>query len=155
LLASLADDTLDVRTDGRASPTGFPFKVVQQKGTIAEPAVHDARGRICDLGYLRTLFRRPDGTVGYRCPSEPIDAFVRKGGEVAETEGRLCLCNGLLATAGHAQVRTEGDAWVEEPPLLTLGQDLGGARQLLEAHPHGWSATDVLTWLLPATTPAP
>jgi NAD(P)H-dependent flavin oxidoreductase YrpB (nitropropane dioxygenase family) len=155
LLASLADDTLDVRTDGRASPTGFPFKVVQQKGTMAEPAVHDARGRICDLSYLRTPFRRPDGTVGYRCPSEPVDAFVRKGGDVADTEGRLCLCNGLLATAGHAQVRTEGDSWVEEPPVLTLGQDLDGARLLLKAHPEGWSATDVLTWLLPATTPAP
>jgi NAD(P)H-dependent flavin oxidoreductase YrpB (nitropropane dioxygenase family) len=156
MLRSLADDTLDVRTDGRASPTGFPFKVVQQAGTIAEPAVHDARGRICDLGYLRTLFRRPDGTVGYRCPSEPVDAFVRKGGEQAETEGRLCLCNGLLATAGHAQVRpaADGEGTVSEPPLLTLGQDLDAARQLLAQYPEGWSAEDVLAWLLPAIVDA-
>jgi hypothetical protein len=79
---------------------------------------------------------------------------VRKGGQKADTEGRLCLCNGLLATAGHAQVRTDGDDWVEEPPLLTLGQDLDGARRLLEAHPQGWSAADVMAWLT-AAIPTP
>ena len=154
MLASLADGTLDVRTDGRASPTGFPFKVAQQPGTIADPAVQHVRERICDLGYLRTPFRREDGSVSYRCPSEPIDAYVRKGGELGDTEGRMCLCNGLLSTAGHAQVRTSGDDWVEEPPLLTLGQDLDGARLLLEQHPEGWSAADVMAWLTPAVTRA-
>jgi NAD(P)H-dependent flavin oxidoreductase YrpB (nitropropane dioxygenase family) len=150
LLASLADGTLDVRTDGRASPTGFPFKVVQQSGTIADPAVQAERGRICDLGYLRTPFRREDGGVGYRCPSEPVDAFVRKGGDVADTQGRLCLCNGLLSTAGHPQRRPDADGLTEEPPLLTLGQDLGGAQLLQRRHPDGWSAADVLAWLTPA-----
>jgi NAD(P)H-dependent flavin oxidoreductase YrpB (nitropropane dioxygenase family) len=154
LLASLADGSLDVRTDGRASPTGFPFKVVQAAGTMADPAVVGARERICDLGYLRTLFRRDDGTVGYRCPSEPVDAFVRKGGDPADTEGRLCLCNGLLSTAGHPQTRPASAGLTEEPPLLTLGQDLDGARRLLAAHPGGWSAADVMAWLLPATTAA-
>lgn len=151
MLASLADGTLDVRTDGRASPTGFPFKVAQQPGTIADPDVQAVRERICDLGYLRTLFRREDGSVSYRCPSEPVDAYVRKGGELGDTEGRMCLCNGLLSTAGHAQVRVSGDDWVEEPPLLTLGQDLDGARLLLAMHPDGWSAADVMAWLTPAT----
>jgi NAD(P)H-dependent flavin oxidoreductase YrpB (nitropropane dioxygenase family) len=154
LLTSLGDGTLDVRTDGRASPTGFPFKVVQQVGTMADPIVIKERERICDLGYLRTPFRRDDATVGYRCPSEPIDAFVKKGGEEAETEGRLCLCNGLLATAGHAQRRPDFQGLTEEPPLLTLGQDLDGARRLLAAHPQGWSARDVMAWLLPALAPA-
>lgn len=151
MLASLADGTLDVRTDGRASPTGFPFKVAQQTGTIADPDVQAVRERICDLGYLRTLFRREDGSVSYRCPSEPVDAYVRKGGELGDTEGRMCLCNGLLSTAGHAQVRVSGGDRVEEPPLLTLGQDLDGARLLLAMHPDGWSAADVMAWLTPAT----
>ncbi len=150
LLHSLADGTLDVRTDGRASPTGFPFKVVQQAGTIADPSVQVQRERICDLGYLRTPFRREDGTVGYRCPSEPEDAFVKKGRDPDETEGRLCLCNGLLSTAGHPQRRPASTGLTEEPPLLTLGQDLDGARRLQEMYPDGWSAADVLAWLSPA-----
>lgn len=147
LLESLADGTLDVRTDGRASPTGFPFKVVQKQGTVADPVVVGQRERICDLGYLRTPFEREDGSVGYRCPSEPVDAFVKKGGDVAETEGRLCLCNGLLATAGHAQRRPASKGLTEEPPLLTLGQDLDGARDLQKQYPDGWSAADVVAWL--------
>ena len=147
LLESLADGTLDVRTDGRASPTGFPFKVVQKQGTVADPVVVGQRERICDLGYLRTPFEREDGSVGYRCPSEPVDAFVKKGGDVAETEGRLCLCNGLLATAGHAQRRPASQGLTEEPPLLTLGQDLDGARDLQKQYPDGWSAADVVAWL--------
>ena len=147
MLRSLADGTLDVRTDGLASPTGFPFKVVQQTGTVADPVVVGQRERICDLGYLRTPFEREDGSVGYRCPSEPVDAFVKKGGDVDETEGRLCLCNGLLATAGHAQRRPASGGLTEEPPLLTLGQDLDGARDLQARYPDGWSATDVVSWL--------
>jgi NAD(P)H-dependent flavin oxidoreductase YrpB (nitropropane dioxygenase family) len=147
LLASLAEGTLDVRTDARASPTGFPFKVVQQEGTVADLEVIGQRERICDLGYLRTLFRREDGSVGYRCPSEPVDAYVRKGGTVDETEGRMCLCNGLLSTAGHPQRRPASAGLTEEPPLLTLGQDLDGARRLQQMYPDGWSAADVVRWL--------
>ncbi len=147
LLTSLADGTLDVRTDGRASPTGFPFKVAQEPGTVAEPAVVQARERICDLGYLRTPYERDDGSVGYRCPSEPVDAFVKKGGALEDTEGRLCLCNGLLATAGHPQRRPASSGLTEEPPLLTLGQDVDGARTLLDRYPDGWSAADVVAWL--------
>lgn len=147
MLASLADGTLDVRTDARASPTGFPFKVVQQQGTVADLEVLGQRERICDLGYLRTLFRREDGSVGYRCPSEPVDAYVRKGGAVDETEGRMCLCNGLLSTAGHPQRRPGSAGLTEEPALLTLGQDLDGARRLQQMYPDGWSAADVVRWL--------
>ena len=145
LRKALDAGTAEVRTDPRASPTGFPFKVVQMPGTIADPEVSAARDRICDLGYLRTPYRREDGTVGQRCPSEPIDAYVRKGGTVEDTEGRKCLCNGLMASAGVPQMRPGG---VVEPPLLTLGQDLEAVHALLEMFPDGWSATDVMTWLL-------
>jgi NAD(P)H-dependent flavin oxidoreductase YrpB (nitropropane dioxygenase family) len=145
LRKSLDAGTAEVRTDPRASPTGFPFKVVQMAGTIADPEVAATRGRICDLGYLRTPYLRDDGTIGQRCPSEPIDAYVRKGGTVEETEGRKCLCNGLMASAGVPQIRPNGAA---EPPLLTLGQDLEAVHALLEMHPDGWSAAEVMQWLL-------
>ncbi len=145
LRMSLDAGTAEVRTDPLASPTGFPFKVVQMAGTVADPEVSAARGRICDLGYLRTPYRREDGTIGQRCPSEPVDAYVRKGGEVEDTVGRKCLCNGLMASAGVPQIRHDGSA---EPPLLTLGQDLEAVHMLLEMFPDGWSAADVMQWLL-------
>ena len=43
----------EVRTDARASSTGFPFKVVQLDGTVARPDVYAARPRVCDNGYVR------------------------------------------------------------------------------------------------------
>jgi NAD(P)H-dependent flavin oxidoreductase YrpB (nitropropane dioxygenase family) len=145
LLRSLLEGTADVRTDPRASPTGFPFKVVQMAGTVAEPEVSAQRGRICDLGYLRVPYHREDGTIGQRCPAEPVDVYVRKGGDIADTEGRKCLCNGLTASAGVPQIRGDGSV---EPPLLTLGHDLEAVHELLALHPEGWSAAQVMQWLL-------
>jgi len=69
-----------VFTDPVASPTGFPFKVAQLENTLSNAANYHARHRICDLGYLRHLYRRPDGTIGYRCPAEPLEHYRRKGG---------------------------------------------------------------------------
>lgn len=137
-------DTLKVRTDPLASPTGFPFKVAQVPGTVADPVTYAERERICDLSYLRSPFRRDDGSVGYRCASEPLDAYAKKGGDVADTVGRMCLCNGLAATAGVAQLRDGGRP---EPYLVTLGADRSQLAGLLERHPEGWSALDVMAWL--------
>ena len=144
LLATVADGSLNVRTDPKASPTGFPFKVAQVHSTVSEASVYEERQRICDLGYLRVCFEKPDGTIAQRCPSEPIEVYQRKGGAVDDTEGRLCLCNGLTASAGLGQTRPDGTS---EPPLLTLGHDLASVRELLAAHPDGWSAVDVMRWL--------
>jgi NAD(P)H-dependent flavin oxidoreductase YrpB (nitropropane dioxygenase family) len=144
VVADLRAGTVVVRTDPLASPTGFPFKVLQVEGTLSDRQVHASRERICDLGYLRTLVRRDDGTVAYRCPSEPVDAYVRKGGEAADTEGRVCLCNGLLATAGYPQRRKDG---TEELPVLTLGADLEAVTSLAAEYPDGWGAADVVTWI--------
>jgi NAD(P)H-dependent flavin oxidoreductase YrpB (nitropropane dioxygenase family) len=144
LLRAAEQHQLRVRTDPKASPTGFPFKVAQMPGTVADDAVRNRRARNCDLGYLRVMYQRDDGTIGQRCPAEPVDAYVRKGGDAADTEGRYCLCNGLTASAGIAQVRHGG----EEPPLLTLGHDLEPVHRLQAAHPQGWSAGDVMRWLL-------
>ncbi len=147
LLDGIRRGSLRVRTDPLASPTGFPFKVADVAGTVADPDVRAERDRLCDLGFLRTPYRRADLSVGYRCAAEPEDAFVRKGGSAESTAGRACVCNGLTAAVGLGQTRADGYV---EPPILTLGSDLVGARRLLEIYPSGWSAGDVVDWLVRA-----
>lgn len=145
-LDELRADTLEVRTDAHVSPTGFPFKVAQLAGTLSEKSLADARVRPpCDLGYLRRPYVRPTGTVGYQCPAEPVDVYVRKGGTTESAVGKGCLCNSLLAAVGLGQVREEGDV---ELPLVTLGTDLDGVRRLAQSHPEGWTARDVVEWIL-------
>lgn len=144
LMAQLRDGTLVVRNDPRASPTGFPFKVAQVPGTVSETATYDARPRLCDLSYLREPYERSDGSVGYRCPSEPVEVYLRKGGQAEDTVGRKCLCNALLANIGLGQERKDG--YVERPGI-TLGQDLEGGLRLLAEYPHGWSAVEAVRWL--------
>jgi NAD(P)H-dependent flavin oxidoreductase YrpB (nitropropane dioxygenase family) len=151
LLQELRTGTLEIRTDASASPTGFPFKVAAMPGTLADPAVYSERPRLCDLGYLRTPYQRTGGAVGYRCPAEPIDVYVRKGGSGDDAVGTQCLCNALLANIGMGQHRKDG---YEEQPLVTLGADLAGARRLDSEHwlhggnAAGWSAVEVVSWLL-------
>ncbi|MGA1248279.1 MAG: nitronate monooxygenase [Candidatus Nanopelagicales bacterium] len=145
LLSNLLDAVLKVKTDAQASPTGFPFKVAGIHQTVAEDEVFRARPRLCDMGYLRTAFEREPGTLGYRCAAEPLDAYVSKGGDEDDALNRKCLCNGLMATVGIGQVRPDG---FEEKPLLTLGSDLAGPSRMIEIHHKGWSAIQVLEFLL-------
>jgi nitronate monooxygenase len=134
-----------VHTDPLASPTGFPFKIVQLPGSASSEAEYAARPRICDLGYLRELYKREDGTIGYRCPAEPIDDYLDKGGDLAETTGRKCLCNGLIANIGLGQRRAWGYL---EPPLVTAGDDLINLVRLLPPGVDTYGAADVLHYLL-------
>ena len=144
-LDGLAEGSVRVRTDAAASPTGFPFKVMSTPALPSAAETQQHRVRLCDLGVLRVPFQRPSGRIGYRCSGEPVDVYVGKGGAAEQTEGVACLCNGLTANVGLAQTRPDGYV---EPPLLTLGSDLDGARRLLAEHPDGWSATQVVDWLL-------
>jgi nitronate monooxygenase len=139
VLNGIAAGTVRVRTDPRASPTGYPFKVVYVDGMENQD---DTRVRTCDLGYLRVAYRTPEGKLGYRCAAEPVDQYVAKGGDIADTVGRRCLCNGLTANIGQAQHRTEGD----ELPRLTSGDDLVS----LDTFARGrscYSAADVIDYL--------
>jgi NAD(P)H-dependent flavin oxidoreductase YrpB (nitropropane dioxygenase family) len=77
----------DVYTDPLASPTGFPFKVVTLPGSLSEAADYAGRKRVCDLGYLREVVRQGDGKLAYRCASEPIDDYLRKGGSCRRPRG--------------------------------------------------------------------
>jgi NAD(P)H-dependent flavin oxidoreductase YrpB (nitropropane dioxygenase family) len=135
---------VDVLTEDRASPTGFPFKTVGVETTLTCPETYESRKRVCDLGYLRVPFRAQDGKLRYRCPAEPVRTFMAKGGSEEETRGRKCLCNALLANIGHAQPRGDG---IEEAPLLTSGDDLKILRDFLQGR-DSYSARDVIDYLL-------
>jgi NAD(P)H-dependent flavin oxidoreductase YrpB (nitropropane dioxygenase family) len=143
------DGTVEVLSDWRASPTGFPFRIVQVAGTLSDETVYGSRTRVCDLGALRVPYKTETGSIGYRCPAEPLRAYSDiKGGRPENTEGRLCLCNGLLATAGLAQFRSK--TAYEEPALVTAGADFGGVRELTRRNPSGkpfYSAGDVIDYL--------
>jgi NAD(P)H-dependent flavin oxidoreductase YrpB (nitropropane dioxygenase family) len=136
---------LDVVTDAVASPTGFPFKVVQSKGTLSDRILYEKRERVCDLGYLRVAYERPDGRLDYRCSAEPVDTFVKKGGDREDTEGRKCLCNALFAAIGHGQVRKDGRV---EQPLITSGDEINTIRNLVGDNGTGYTASDVIDYLL-------
>jgi NAD(P)H-dependent flavin oxidoreductase YrpB (nitropropane dioxygenase family) len=136
---------LVVRADPRTSPTGFPFKVADLAGTVAEAQVYDKRDRVCDAGYLRAPYRKHGSEIGYRCPAEPLPTYLRKGGKMAETVGRCCLCNGLIAAIGLGQRRRDG---TEEPPIVTIGQDLSFLPRLVASGRGPYRAADVVAYLL-------
>ncbi|MEZ5292039.1 MAG: nitronate monooxygenase [Vicinamibacterales bacterium] len=141
LLAKVLDGSTDVRTSPVASPTGFPFKVAALDGTLSADDVVDSRPRICDLGYLREAYRTPDGSVAYRCPAEPVNLYLAKGGREESTDGRVCICNALMASAGFAQVRARRHV---EPPIVTMGDDLAGIRRFLRPGARDYTAADVV-----------
>jgi NAD(P)H-dependent flavin oxidoreductase YrpB (nitropropane dioxygenase family) len=143
--------TLHVRTDSLASPTGFPFKVADLPGTVAEAEVYDQRRRVCEASYLRVPFLSEDGQIGYRCPAEPPLAYVRKGGKIEDTIGRRCVCNGLISAIGLGQRHPGG---VVEPPLATIGQDLSFLPDLIGNGRSSYRAADVVAYLLHGVLPA-
>jgi NAD(P)H-dependent flavin oxidoreductase YrpB (nitropropane dioxygenase family) len=135
---------VDVVTEENASPTGFPFKVIQLEGTLTTKDVYERRERRCDLGYLRTAFRTASGRVDFRCPAEPVGTFVKKGGDAGDTVGRRCLCNALMSNVGHGQVLDDGSI---EPALFTAGDDLTTIGRFLAGR-SSYSAADVIHYLL-------
>ncbi len=147
-LSDLLEYRSDVFTDPAASPTSFPFKVATFEGSLSQADVYEARPRLCDLGYLRRAYRKADGTLDYRCPGEPVEDYVRKGGKPEDAAGRKCLCNGLMANIGLAQHRADGYV---EPPLLTAGNDLECIREFLTEGRLGYSASDVVAHVLSGT----
>jgi nitronate monooxygenase len=132
-----------VFTDPSASPTGFPFKVLNFPGTLSDQDVWKTRTRVCDLGYLRHAYQQPDGKLGWRCPGEPIPSFLRKGGGEQEALERKCVCNGLLANIGLGQVRRSEP----ELPLITSGDDVATVARFLGPEAVSYRAVDVILQL--------
>ena len=145
LRAKVRAGDASILTDPRASPTGFPFKIVRLAGSLSEQEVFAARPRICDLGYLREAYRTPDGSIGYRCAAEPVSTYVAKGGNAEDTIGRKCICNALIATGGHPQVRARRHL---EAGVVTAGDALADVTRFLRPDGSAYGAGDVIRTLL-------
>ncbi len=158
LRRAVTDARGDVKvfTDPLASPTGFPFKILEIPGTLASTERAAKRDRRCDLGFLREAYEKPNGDLGWRCPAEHPDAYVKKGGRLEDTVGRKCLCNSLIANVGMPQVRNRTEV---AQPLVTCGDDLSVIAAVLDRKPGlkktSYSAADALDYLLdnPGATP--
>lgn len=150
VLARSRKQSVGVFTDPVASPTGFPFKVVPLEDTMADQAVYEKRTRVCDLGYLRTAYRIDEDTIGWRCPSEPVADYLRKGGDEADTAGRKCVCNALLASIDLGQIQKSGEP---ELPLVTSGDDVADVARFLEPGADTYSAANVIDYLLQDVPP--
>jgi len=144
IIQKVVDEEMNVRTDPIVSPTGFPFKVVQLEGTLSDPAILQERTRLCDVGMLRQLYKRADGKILFRCPAEPVDQYLAKGGVLEDTVGRQCLCNNLSATAGYPQHRKDGYI---EAPMVTAGDGLVAIGRFFKQGHHSYTAQDVLDYL--------
>ncbi len=136
---------MSVFTDPLASPTGFPFKVATLGDTLSESSVYQQRPRRCDIGRLRTPYKRSDGLIGYKCPAEPLKDYIRKGGKEEETVGRKCLCNALMANIDLGQTHPSG---YQEEKLVTLGDDLSFLRGVMCSPTGNYSATAALEYLM-------
>jgi nitronate monooxygenase len=145
VLAMSRDGQAQVMTDPIASPTGFPFKVVTKDDTLSESGLYEKRQRICDLGYLRHAYRKENGKLGWRCPSEPVDDYLSKGGDEQDTRGRKCICNALMANIGLGQVQRNGET---ELPLVTSGDDVANVARFLKPGSISYTAADVIDYLL-------
>ncbi len=141
VLAAVAAGEISVRTDPIASPTGFPFKLIET-ASIAQQ--DDTRERLCDLGYLRTAARGENGRLVYRCSAAPVRDYVNAGGTVENTAGRRCLCNGLMSAIGLGQLRKSGEV---EPPLVTSGDSVRELAAVARGR-LSYTAHDVLRYLL-------
>ncbi len=141
VLEDVAAGRAEVFTDPRASPTGFPFKLIRSPNV---PQADETRERVCDLGYLRSAARREDGRLIYRCSAAPVQDYVNNGGTVEDTEGRKCLCNGLMADIGLGQLRKGGKV---EQPLVTSGDCVKSLSDVAQGR-SSYTAMDVLEYLL-------
>jgi nitronate monooxygenase len=134
-----------VFTDPVASPTGFPFKVLEMEGTYSDQESYEKRARICDLGYLRHAYKKENGKVGWRCPSEPVEDYLKKGGRLEDTVGRKCVCNGLMSNIGLGQIQRDG---LLEKALITSGDDVATVARFLKPGASSYSAVEVIEYLL-------
>jgi NAD(P)H-dependent flavin oxidoreductase YrpB (nitropropane dioxygenase family) len=143
LRGQIAAGALQVTTSATASPTGFPFQIAQLAETLSEAHVYRSRSRICNIGHIVEAYTKPGGSgtgVGFRCPGEPVGAYLRKGGRREKTAGVVCLCNGLAAAAGFGRVARNG----REPMIVTFGKNVDFYDQINTAPDGSYRAEDVV-----------
>ena len=148
------DDKALVRTT-MYSPTGFSFKVAMLNETLTDNDTYENRPRVCDIGLLQQLgLSKPDAKnvrkLFQRCPAAPVNGFLEHRGIERNTEGKRCLCNGLLATVGLAQVTKDKNGNdMEEPSIVTIGENLAGIRELSRHGLCSYSCREVVDYILP------
>jgi len=139
IIKKIMNEGIYVYTDPLASPSGYPFKVMQLDETMSNKKVYESRKRICNIGHLIDLFEI-DGKVITRCPSEPLKHYERKGGKIENTLGKKCLCNGLMSTIGYGSPN--------EPPIYTSGKSHEVVKELAIRKGGIYSAKDVIDFIL-------
>ncbi len=135
----------DVFGEIPSSAAGQLMKVIRLRDTASDSQVFDARPRICDVGYFRQVYLRPDGTMGYRCPGEPLVYYAEKGGSQEDAVPQHCLCNGLLASAGLGQIQSGRDL---EKALVPAGEDVSQIRRFLRPGCRSYTTREVIDELL-------
>lgn len=143
-LETVKSGTARVFTHPFASPTGYPFKLAALAGTLSEKLDFSNRVRVCNVGFLRQMFKKADGTIGYRCSAENPNAYRDKNGDVSLSGEARCLCNALLANIGLG-MKYAGNQL--EKPLLTVGTYLDSLRELIKKYGMDYSAFDVIAFL--------
>jgi nitronate monooxygenase len=128
-----------------SAPVGHEVPIAKVAGSALDEDEFARRERFCDVGFLRQLYRREDGSVGYRCPGETVACHHAKGGDPEAAAGQRCFCNGMLAALGLGQVRS---GFGVERPLLPAGEDLKGLARFCPPNARGFSAADVVQQLL-------
>jgi len=89
--------------------------------------------------------KKPNGKLGWRCPAEPVEDYIRKGGDVKDTVGRKCCCNGLMANIGYGQIQRGGEL---EKPLITSGDDVTHIARFLKSNATSYKAVDVIEYMM-------
>jgi NAD(P)H-dependent flavin oxidoreductase YrpB (nitropropane dioxygenase family) len=141
IIKQIKSGKLEIYTSIEASPTGFPFKLAFTKNAKPQNLVN----RFCDIGGLREAYVLENSDeILYRCPAENVEIYKHKGGDTAQAIGKLCLCNGLLATVGLGQIRS-GKA---EEAIITLGDKAPETiKRLVGKYGLHFTATDVVEFL--------
>lgn len=143
LLEEIREGRLNVKTSPTVSPSGYPFQVVQLEGTLSEGKVFEDRVRICNFGHLVEAYKKDDGDIGFRCPGEPVDDFVKKGGDRSRAETSVCLCNGLVSATQFGGITPR-----DEPMIVTLGKDTSFVQRLETDSDGMYSAAAVVRYML-------
>jgi hypothetical protein len=81
-----------------------------------------------------------------------VQDYLRKGGALADTVGRKCVCNGLMANIGLGQIQKDGAL---ELPMVTTGDAVADVFRFLPPGAVTYTASDVLTRLLGEPVPDP
>ena len=77
-----------------------------------------------------------------------MDDYVRKGGNIEDTRGRKCVCNGLMVNIGLGQIQRDGE---HERALITSGDDVANVARFLKPGANSYHAVDVIEYLLQDT----